>query len=150
MLPFVMLTSNADENPKLGADVLPHHPVDGHVGTHGRDESYLVGNTPTRSDSYHVGKDSMSQAVRSSISGPTNIATISMTVSYLAPAVGLVTCNATVVRAGRSVAFAEGEVTDEKGTGGVPRSGDLSHSSRALTREHPVQADAEQGLRGGF
>jgi acyl-coenzyme A thioesterase PaaI-like protein len=34
----------------------------------------------------------------------------------LAPGVGVVTCNATVVRAGRSVALAEGEVTDEKGT----------------------------------
>jgi uncharacterized protein (TIGR00369 family) len=58
----------------------------------------------------------LSQAVRSTLEGPTNIATISMTMSYLAPAIGMLTCRGAVVRAGRSVAFAEGEVTDEKGT----------------------------------
>jgi uncharacterized protein (TIGR00369 family) len=57
----------------------------------------------------------LSQAVRSTMEGPTNVATISMTVSYLAPAVGVLTCHAHVVRGGRTVAFAEGEVTDEKG-----------------------------------
>ena len=58
----------------------------------------------------------LSQAIRSTLDGPTNIATISMNVSYLAPAVGVVTCTGTVVRGGRSIAFAEGEVIDEKGT----------------------------------
>lgn len=57
----------------------------------------------------------LSQAVRSTLDGPANIATISMTVSYLAPAVGVLACHGTVVRKGRTVAFAEGEVTDEKG-----------------------------------
>ena len=57
----------------------------------------------------------LSQAVRSTLEGPANIATISMTMSYLAPAFGVLTCRGAVVRAGRSVAFAEGEVTDEKG-----------------------------------
>ena len=57
----------------------------------------------------------LSQAVRSTLAGPTNIATISMTMSYLAPAHGVLRCVGAVVRAGRSVAFAEGEVTDEKG-----------------------------------
>ena len=57
----------------------------------------------------------LSQAVRSTLEGPTNIATISMTMSYLAPAHGVLTCTGFVVRAGRAVAFAEGEVIDEKG-----------------------------------
>lgn len=57
----------------------------------------------------------LSQAVRSTLEGPTNIATISMTMSYLAPALGVLTCRGNVVRAGRTVAFSEGEVTD--GTG---------------------------------
>jgi acyl-coenzyme A thioesterase PaaI-like protein len=39
-----------------------------------------------------------------------------MTVSYLAPAVGLLECRGDVVREGRTVAFAEGEVIDEKGS----------------------------------
>lgn len=56
----------------------------------------------------------LSQAVRSTLQGPTNIATISMTMSYLAPAHGVLVCRGAVVRAGRSIAFAEGEVTDEK------------------------------------
>ena len=58
----------------------------------------------------------LSQAVRSTLDGATNVATISMTMSYLAPAVGVLTCTGTVVRAGGTVAFAEGEVVDEKGT----------------------------------
>ncbi len=57
----------------------------------------------------------LSQALRSTIEGPADVATISMTVNYLAPAVGVLTCNAKVVRGGRSIGFAEGEVTDEKG-----------------------------------
>ena len=57
----------------------------------------------------------LSQAVRSTLEGPTNVATISMTVNYLAPAVGVLRCTGTVVRGGRSVAFAEGEVIDENG-----------------------------------
>jgi len=58
----------------------------------------------------------MSQAARSAIPELTNIATISMTVSYLAPAHGVLTCNAVLVKAGGAVAFAEGEVSDAKGT----------------------------------
>jgi uncharacterized protein (TIGR00369 family) len=58
----------------------------------------------------------LSQAVRSTLEGPTNVATISMTVSYLAPAVGVLTCTGTVTRGGRTIAFAEGAVIDEKGT----------------------------------
>ena len=57
----------------------------------------------------------LSQAVRSTLEGPTNVATISMTVSYLTAAAGVLACSASVVRAGSTVAFAEGEVTDEKG-----------------------------------
>jgi uncharacterized protein (TIGR00369 family) len=58
----------------------------------------------------------LSQAVRSTLEGPTNVATISMNVSYLAPAVGVLTCTGNVVRGGRTIAFAEGAVIDEKGT----------------------------------
>jgi len=57
----------------------------------------------------------LSQAVRSTLEGPTNVATISMTVNYLGAAHGVLRCNGTVVREGRTVAFAEGEVIDEKG-----------------------------------
>jgi uncharacterized protein (TIGR00369 family) len=57
----------------------------------------------------------LSQAVRSTLDGPTNVATISMTVSYLTAAAGVLTCNAGVVRAGGTIAFAEGVVTDEQG-----------------------------------
>jgi uncharacterized protein (TIGR00369 family) len=57
----------------------------------------------------------MSQAVRSTIELGAAVATISMTVNYLAPAHGELACTGTVVRGGRSVAFAEAEVTDEGG-----------------------------------
>ena len=57
----------------------------------------------------------LSQALRSTFHSPADVATISMTVSYLAPAVGELVCNGEVVRAGRSVAFAEGAVTDQNG-----------------------------------
>ena len=57
----------------------------------------------------------LSQAVRSTLEGPTNVATISMTVSYLTAAAGVLACTASVVRTGGTIAFAEGEVTDEKG-----------------------------------
>ena len=58
----------------------------------------------------------LSQAVRSQIEGHVDLATISMTVSYLAAAGGVLTCTAHVVRSGRTVAFAEGEVTDAQGS----------------------------------
>jgi uncharacterized protein (TIGR00369 family) len=57
----------------------------------------------------------LSQALRSTFHSPADVATISMTVSYLAPAVGALVCSGAVVRAGRSVAFADGEVKDENG-----------------------------------
>lgn len=57
----------------------------------------------------------LSQALRSAIEGQIDVATISMTTNYLAPAVGVLTCHGHVVRSGRSIAFAEGEVIDEKG-----------------------------------
>lgn len=57
----------------------------------------------------------LSQALRSNVEGQADMATISMTVNYLAPAVGVLTCRGTSVRSGRSIAFAEGEVIDEKG-----------------------------------
>jgi uncharacterized protein (TIGR00369 family) len=58
----------------------------------------------------------LSQAVRSTLEGATNVATISMTVNYLGAAHGVLTCTGTVVREGRTVAFAEAEVVDERGT----------------------------------
>ena len=58
----------------------------------------------------------MSQAVRGSIPDLTDIATISMTANYLAPALGVLTCTGTVIRAGGTIAFTEGEMVDEKGT----------------------------------
>jgi len=58
----------------------------------------------------------MSQAVRSNLDPGVAVATISMTLNYLAPAQGELTCNGRVVRGGRSVVFAEAEVVDERGT----------------------------------
>jgi uncharacterized protein (TIGR00369 family) len=57
----------------------------------------------------------LSQALRSTFHSEADVATISMTVSYLAPAVGELVCEGDVVRAGRSVAFAEGGVIDQNG-----------------------------------
>lgn len=59
---------------------------------------------------------SLSQAVRSNIARSAKVATISLTLNYLAPAHGDLLCKGTVVKGGRSVAFAEAEVTDERGT----------------------------------
>jgi uncharacterized protein (TIGR00369 family) len=58
----------------------------------------------------------MSHAVRCTLVEPVNIATISMTNNYLAPATGVLTCHGSLVGGGRRVAFAQGDVTDEKGT----------------------------------
>ena len=57
----------------------------------------------------------MSQAVRSTIEMGSRVATITMTLNYLAPAHGDLTARGTVVKGGRSVIFAEAEVTDERG-----------------------------------
>jgi uncharacterized protein (TIGR00369 family) len=57
----------------------------------------------------------MSQAVRSTIALGAAVATISMNLNYLAPAHGELTCKGAVVRGGKSIAFAEAEVTDERG-----------------------------------
>lgn len=57
----------------------------------------------------------MSQAVRSTVEDGAAVATISMTLNYLAPAHGELACAGAVVRAGRSVAFAEAEVVDGRG-----------------------------------
>ena len=57
----------------------------------------------------------MSQAVRSTLELGGAVATISMTVNYLAPARGELICQASMVRGGRNVVFAEAEVIDESG-----------------------------------
>ena len=57
----------------------------------------------------------LSQALRSTFHSPADVATISMTLSYLAPAVGDLECQGEVVRAGRSVAFVEGTAVDQNG-----------------------------------
>jgi uncharacterized protein (TIGR00369 family) len=57
----------------------------------------------------------MSQAVRSTVELRAAVATISLTLNYLAPAHGELVCSGAVVRGGRSVVFAEAEVRDERG-----------------------------------
>ncbi|MCW5604226.1 MAG: PaaI family thioesterase, partial [Burkholderiales bacterium] len=57
----------------------------------------------------------MSQAVRSRLDRDADVATISLTLNYLAPARGELTCEGVAVGGGRSVAFAEAEVIDESG-----------------------------------
>ena len=58
----------------------------------------------------------MSQAVRSTIPMGSAVATITMTLNYLAPAHGELTGKGAVLRGGKSVVFAEAEVTDAKGS----------------------------------
>lgn len=58
----------------------------------------------------------MSQAVRSTIELGAAVATISLTMNYLAPAHGELVCEGVVVNGGRSVVFAEVEVSEERGT----------------------------------
>ncbi len=57
----------------------------------------------------------LSQAVRSAYPQGINVSTISMTVNYLAPSQGNAKSHAQVVRAGHSIAYAEGEVQNEAG-----------------------------------
>lgn len=57
----------------------------------------------------------MSQAVRSTVELGARVATISMTVNYMAPAVGDLLCKGAVVRGGRSLMFVEAEVIDSGG-----------------------------------
>ena len=57
----------------------------------------------------------MSQAVRSTVEQGALVATISMTLNYLAPGIGDLRCRGTVVRRGRSLSFVEAEVTDAGG-----------------------------------
>jgi uncharacterized protein (TIGR00369 family) len=58
----------------------------------------------------------MSQAVRSTVEQGARVATISMTINYLAPGVGDLLGRGTVIRSGRSLSFVEAEVTDAGGT----------------------------------
>jgi uncharacterized protein (TIGR00369 family) len=58
----------------------------------------------------------MSQAVRSNLELGAKVATISLTLNYLAPAHGDLLAKGAVVKGGRSVVFAEAEVSDERGT----------------------------------
>lgn len=57
----------------------------------------------------------MSQAVRSTVEQGARVATISMTINYLAPAIGDLVCRGAVIRGGRSLSFVEAEVTDAGG-----------------------------------
>lgn len=57
----------------------------------------------------------MSQAVRSTLPMGSVVATITMNLNYLAPSFGELTAKGVVVRGGKSVVFAEAEITDSKG-----------------------------------
>ncbi len=57
----------------------------------------------------------LSQAVRSAYTERINVSTISMTVNFLAPTTGWARATGKVLRAGASIAYAEGEVVNEKG-----------------------------------
>lgn len=57
----------------------------------------------------------MSQAVRSLVDTAMGIATMNMNLNYLAPAKGEITCKGVVIKRGRSIMFAEAEVTGENG-----------------------------------
>jgi len=57
----------------------------------------------------------MSQAVRSLVDMEMGVATMTMNLSYLAPAKGEILCRGTVVKRGRSMMFTEAEVLGEDG-----------------------------------
>ena len=57
----------------------------------------------------------MSQAVRSLVDREMGVATMTMTLNYLAPARGEIICRGSVVKRGRSVMFTEAEVLGEDG-----------------------------------
>ena len=76
----------------------------------------------------------MSQAVRSTIEMGSAVATITMMLNYLAPAHGELTCNGTVVKGGKSVVFAEAEVTDARGTAVCRGGGDVSGRAPEILR----------------
>lgn len=57
----------------------------------------------------------MSQAVRSTVEMGAKVATITMTLNYLAPAHGELLGKGAVVKGGRSLVFAEAEITDAEG-----------------------------------
>ena len=57
----------------------------------------------------------MGQAVLAETEGATSFATMEMNVSFLRPGHGRIAATATVLRTGRSVAFAESEVRDQAG-----------------------------------
>ena len=57
----------------------------------------------------------MSQAVRSLIDMEMGVATMTMTLNYLAPAKGEIICKGSVIKRGRSVMFTEAEVYGEDG-----------------------------------
>lgn len=57
----------------------------------------------------------MSQAVRSLVDMEMGVATMTMNLSYLAPARGRVVCKGVVIKRGRSIMFTEAEVFGEDG-----------------------------------
>jgi uncharacterized protein (TIGR00369 family) len=57
----------------------------------------------------------MSQAVRSTIPMGSAVATVTMVLNYMAPSFGELTGKGSVVKRGKSLAFAEVEITDSKG-----------------------------------
>lgn len=57
----------------------------------------------------------MSQAVRSTVEYGANVATITMTLNYLAPAHGELLGKGAVLKSGRSLVFAEAEILDAEG-----------------------------------
>jgi acyl-CoA thioesterase len=57
----------------------------------------------------------MSQAVRSTVEMGARVATITMTLNYLAPAHGELLGKGAVIKSGRTLVFAEAEITDAEG-----------------------------------
>lgn len=57
----------------------------------------------------------MSQAVRSLIDLEKGVATMTMTLNFLAPAKGEIICKGSVIKRGRSVMFTDAEVYGEDG-----------------------------------
>lgn len=58
----------------------------------------------------------LGHAAQSAVEGATSFATIDMQTAFLQPGAGRITAEGRVLRAGRSIAFCEGEVRDESGS----------------------------------
>ena len=84
----------------------------------------------------------MSQAVRSLVDREMGVATMTMTLNYLAPARGEIICRGSVVKRGRSVMFTEAEVLGEDGVLACRASANYRILAKTVYEKNAHQKDA--------